>query len=181
MKVCHLCSAWSHLQSQQSFLLGKVTEQQMKTPTGGSSHCGAAGSGSSIVSTAAWVTAEAWVPSPAHHSELRIEHCHRCGIGHNCGLDLVHGLGISIYCGCGQNKKLTSLVVAQLLWLVSKSNRCSNFYHHALVWGILELHINRLYSMCHFTSGFFLSTKCQDSSTLLVYKSVVCLFPFIAK
>ena len=33
------------------------------------------------------------VQSPAQCSGLRIHHCCRCGLGHNCDLDLIPGLG----------------------------------------------------------------------------------------
>ena len=33
------------------------------------------------------------VQSPAWHSGLRIQHCRSCGLGHDCSLDLIPGLG----------------------------------------------------------------------------------------
>ena len=33
------------------------------------------------------------VQSPSQQSDLRIQHCSTCGIGHNCSLDLISGLG----------------------------------------------------------------------------------------
>ena len=60
---------------------------------------------SSIVSAAAWVTAEAWVWSLVWHGGLRIWHCYSCGIGHSCSSDLLPGLGTSICCGCDQKEK----------------------------------------------------------------------------
>ena len=41
----------------------------------------------------------AQVRVPARHSELRIQHCHSCGIGHNHGSDLIPGLGIPCTAG----------------------------------------------------------------------------------
>ena len=38
-------------------------------------------------------SAEAQVRSLALHSELRIWHCHSCGLGHDCGSDLIPGQG----------------------------------------------------------------------------------------
>ena len=34
--------------------------------------------------------------------ELRIWHCHTCGIGHSCGLDSIPGLGASIHVGLAE-------------------------------------------------------------------------------
>ena len=34
-----------------------------------------------------------WIQSLARCSGLRIRHCHSCGAGHNCGPDLISGLG----------------------------------------------------------------------------------------
>ena len=36
------------------------------------------------------------VRSPAWHSVFRIQHCHSCGVGHNCGSDLIPSLGEKI-------------------------------------------------------------------------------------
>ena len=46
---------------------------------------------------------EMQVPSPARHSGLRILGWHSCGIGRDCGLDLIHGPGIPY--ATGQPKK----------------------------------------------------------------------------
>ena len=43
--------------------------------------------------------------SPAQHSELRIWHCHSCSIGHNCGSDLIPGLGNPYAVGQSKKKK----------------------------------------------------------------------------
>ena len=41
----------------------------------------------------------------ALHSGLRIQSCHSCGLGSNCGLDLTHGLGTPYAVGW-QKKKI---------------------------------------------------------------------------
>ena len=54
---------------------------------------------------------EGWCPrstrtqvlSPAQHIGLRIGHCHNCGIGCNCGSNLISGLGTP--CAAGQPTK----------------------------------------------------------------------------
>ena len=48
-----------------------------------------------------WV---AWVRSLVQHG-LRIQHCHSCGVGCSCGLDLIPGQEISICCGYSHKKK----------------------------------------------------------------------------
>ena len=53
----------------------------------------------------AWVAAEVQVPSQAWCSWLRIQHCRSCGVGCSCGLDLIPGLGSSMYHKCGRKKK----------------------------------------------------------------------------
>ena len=41
---------------------------------------------------------------PLWHSGLRTWYCHSCGLGHNCGLDLIPGPGTSCL-ECGKKKK----------------------------------------------------------------------------
>ena len=43
------------------------------------------------------------VPSPPWCNELRIQHCHSCGLGYNCSFDLTPGPGTP--CATGQPKK----------------------------------------------------------------------------
>ena len=49
-----------------------------------------------------------WVPSPAQHSGVRIQHCHSCGVGQDCSLDLIPGLGAPHAMGQSKNGKKCS-------------------------------------------------------------------------
>ena len=50
------------------------------------------------------------VPSPARHSGLRILHCLSCGLGHNCGSDLIPDPGTLYALGWPKRKKKKRLV-----------------------------------------------------------------------
>ena len=45
------------------------------------------------------------VRSPAQHSGLRFQHCHSCGIGCNCGSDMIPGLGTPYAVGWPEKEK----------------------------------------------------------------------------
>ena len=45
------------------------------------------------------------VRSPARHSGLRIQCCHSCGLGCNCGSDLIPGSGTAYAVGSQRDKK----------------------------------------------------------------------------
>ena len=63
-----------------------------------SSRCGATGW---AASWACWTQ----VRSLARHSGLRIPHCCSCGLGPNCGLDLIPGLGTPYATGWPKKKR----------------------------------------------------------------------------
>ena len=50
------------------------------------------------------------VQSPAQHSRLRIQGCYNCGIDHNCGSDLIPGLGTPHAVGCPKEKIIIIVV-----------------------------------------------------------------------
>ena len=79
-----------------------------------SSCCGIAGLGSSFVSAVAWVTSETHVWSLYWRSRLRIQHCHSCSLGRSYSLDLISGLGTSIWHRCSQ-KKNPDLIINDVL------------------------------------------------------------------
>ena len=49
------------------------------------------------------------VRSPAQHNGLRIQHCHSCDLGHNCGLDLIPSPGTPYATGWPKKKKKNCL------------------------------------------------------------------------
>ena len=46
-----------------------------------------------------------WLVIHPWPSGLRIQCCHSCDLGHNCGLYLIPGAGTFICCRCGQKEK----------------------------------------------------------------------------
>ena len=50
------------------------------------------------------------VRSPAQHSGLRIQHCCSCGLGRDCGLDLVPGLGTPYAVGQPKMKEICTYI-----------------------------------------------------------------------
>ena len=50
------------------------------------------------------------VRSPAWHSGLRIPHCHRYGLDHNCSSDLIPGLGTPYAMGWPKKEKVINKI-----------------------------------------------------------------------
>ena len=69
------------------------------------------------------------VPSLAQHSRLRIQHCRRCGFGHDVGSDLIPGLGTPDVVGWPKKKKEKKIKIKRnLCWILS------NAFSDLLVW-----------------------------------------------
>ena len=82
----------------KKWLKDKKKKKKKELPIFWSFCCGTVGL---VVSWEHWVQ----VQSPVWHNGLRIQHCRRCGLGCNCGSDLIPGLGTSYAKGSQKRKK----------------------------------------------------------------------------
>ena len=57
----------------------------------------------------AWVTVEMWVPSPAVHDGLRIQHCHSFGVGPICSVDMAQEFPYAT--GMSKTKQKTAMKI----------------------------------------------------------------------
>ena len=69
--------------------------------------------------TAAQVTVEAWVQSSALCSELRIQHCFSCSVGHSCSSDSIPGLRTSTChrCSCKKQKQKFNMIAITINYI----------------------------------------------------------------
>ena len=76
---------------------------------------------------------------PSLVSGLRIQHCCSCGVGRNCGLDSIPGLGTSICCARSHKlkTKIKILPDSKKLVFMVLGGHVFESCHHGVVWGIL--------------------------------------------
>ena len=91
---------------------------------------------------------------PAWCIGLKIRYCCSCGIGRNCGLDLIAGLGTSICCRRSQkepptNPKLNATLI--ILYLLFQTRKCRN---REVQWRNQDFYLN------------FFASKARGLSTL---------------
>ena len=82
------------------------------------------------------------VRSPAQPSGLRIHHCHSCGLGHNCHLNLIPGQGAPYAMGRPKKKKKGSWTQSQCVCVCVCVCVCGVSSHSQAPAGCLRIQLN---------------------------------------